>query len=79
VCITYNNDWNAIIMVLFPYFVNGLARTVSNKKEKNYKREEDGRAIVEELAKKARKSELLLSLSRVVKSTKANNFAFVFI
>ncbi|QCD80012.1 protein kinase [Vigna unguiculata] len=65
-------------MVLFPSFVNGLARTVSIKKEKNCKREEDGRTAAEELAKEARKSELLLSSSGVVKSTKANNFASVF-
>jgi len=78
VCITCNNDWNAVIMVLFPSFVNGLARTVSIKKEKNCKREEDGRTAAEELAKEARKSELLLSSSGVVKSTKANNFASVF-
>ncbi|CAJ1940956.1 unnamed protein product [Sphenostylis stenocarpa] len=66
-----------IIMVLFPSFVNGLARTVSIKKEKNCKKE-DGRKAAEELAKEARKNELLLSSSGVVKSTKANNFVSVF-
>lgn len=76
-CITCSNDWNAVIMVLFPSFVNGLARTVSIKKEKNCKRE-DGRPAAEELAKEARKSELLLSSSGVVRSTKAKNFASMF-
>ncbi|KAG4929363.1 hypothetical protein AAZX31_17G028200 [Glycine max] len=64
-------------MVLFPSFVNGLVRTVSIKKEKNCQKE-DGRKAVEELAKEARKNELLLSSSGVVKSTKANNFVSVF-
>ena len=75
--ITCNYDWNAVTMVLFPSFVNGLVRTVSIKKEKNCQRE-DGRKAVEELAKEARKNELLLSSSGVVKSTKANNFVSVF-
>ncbi|KAJ1395240.1 PPM-type phosphatase domain [Sesbania bispinosa] len=66
-------------MVHFPYsFVNGLARTVSIKKEKNCKKKHDGRKAVEELAKEAKKNELLLSSSGVVKSTKANSFVSVF-
>ncbi|KAJ1395328.1 PPM-type phosphatase domain [Sesbania bispinosa] len=65
-------------MVHFPYsFVNGLARTVSIKKEKNCQKH-DGRKAVEELAKEAKKNELLLSSSGVVKSTKANSFVSVF-
>lgn len=76
-CITSNNDWNAVIMVLFPSFVNGLAKTVSIKKEKNCKGE-DGRKAAEELAKEARKNELLLSSSGVVKSTKADNLVSMF-
>ena len=66
-----------MVMVLFPSFVNGLARTVSIKKEKNCQKDE-GRRAVEELAKEARKSELLLRSSGVVKSTKANGFVSVF-
>lgn len=64
-------------MVLFPSFVNGLAKTVSIKKEKNCKGE-DGRKAAEELAKEARKNELLLSSSGVVKSTKADNLVSMF-
>lgn len=64
-------------MVLFPSFVNGLARTVSLKKEKSC-RKDDGRKAVEALAKEARKNELLLSSSGTVKSAKANNFASMF-
>ncbi|KAK7264665.1 hypothetical protein RJT34_32275 [Clitoria ternatea] len=67
----------SVIMVLFPSFVNGLAKTMSIKKEKNYQKG-DGRKAVEELAKEARKNELLLSSSGVVKSTKANSFVSVF-
>ncbi|KAJ1407686.1 PPM-type phosphatase domain [Sesbania bispinosa] len=64
-------------MVLFPSFVNGLARTVSLKKEKSCGKD-DGRKTVEALAKEARKNELLLSSSGIVKSSKANNFACLF-
>ncbi|KAE9599239.1 hypothetical protein Lal_00043952 [Lupinus albus] len=64
-------------MVLFPSFVNGIVKNVSLKKEKSCKKD-DGRKEVEELAKEARKNELLLSSSGIVKSAKTNNFASVF-
>ncbi|XP_057433592.1 probable protein phosphatase 2C 34 [Lotus japonicus] len=64
-------------MVLFPSFVNGLARTVSLKKEKSRGKNE-GRKVVKSLIKEARKNELLLSTSGIVKSSKGNNFACVF-
>lgn len=64
-------------MVHFPSFVNGLARTMSIKKEKNF-RKDDARKAVEELAKEARKNELLLSSSGVVKANKDNSFVSVF-
>ncbi|KAH1231924.1 putative protein phosphatase 2C 34 [Glycine max] len=64
-------------MVLFPSLVNGLARTVSLKKDKNC-RKDGGRKVLEALAKEARKNELLLTSSGIVKSSKANNVASVF-
>ncbi|KAK7291685.1 hypothetical protein RIF29_07024 [Crotalaria pallida] len=68
---------NQEIMVLFPSFVNGLARSVSIKKEKNDQKD-DGRKAVKELAKEAKKNELLLTSSGVVKSTKSNCFVSTF-
>ncbi|KAK4265814.1 hypothetical protein QN277_026816 [Acacia crassicarpa] len=66
-------------MVLFPSLVNGLARAVPFRREKNSPREdEDGRKVVEALAKEAKKNELLLSSSGTVKSHKANTFASFF-
>lgn len=76
-CIIYNCDWNVVAMVLFPSLVNGLARTVSLKKDKNC-RKDGGRKALEALAKEARKNELLLTSSGIVKSSKANNVASVF-
>ncbi|KAI4338304.1 hypothetical protein L6164_016646 [Bauhinia variegata] len=64
-------------MVLFPSLVNGLARTVSYKKGKDHERD-GGRKAVQELVKEARKNDLLLSSSGIVKSAKSNNFASVF-
>jgi hypothetical protein len=64
-------------MVHFPSFVNGLARTISIKKEKNLQKD-DARKAVEELAKEARKNELFLSSSGVVRSNKDNSFVSVF-
>lgn len=66
-------------MVLFTSLVNGLARTVSLKREKNsHKEDDDGRKAVEELAKEAKKKELLLRSCGSVRSEKANTFASVF-
>ncbi|KAK7303748.1 hypothetical protein RJT34_14662 [Clitoria ternatea] len=69
-----------VAMVLFPSLVNGLARTVSFKKEKSGRKDDDddGRKAVEALAKEARKNELLLSSSGIVKSSKTNNCVCVF-
>ncbi|XP_027339030.1 probable protein phosphatase 2C 73 [Abrus precatorius] len=64
-------------MVLFPSLVNGLTRTVSLKKEKSG-RKDAGRKAVEALEKEARKNELLISSSGIVRSFKANNFASLF-
>lgn len=65
-------------MVLFPSLVSGLARSVSFKRGKNCEKEDEGRKAVEALAKEAKKNELLLSSSGIVKSHKANTFASVF-
>ncbi|CAN1281304.1 Probable protein phosphatase 2C 34 [Linum perenne] len=67
-------------MVLFPSFFNGLARTVSMKKGKPASDEKDsGKEAAEELAKDAKRNELILSSSGTVKSSssKSNNFASV--
>ncbi|KAJ7955155.1 putative Protein phosphatase 2c [Quillaja saponaria] len=61
-------------MVLFPSLVNGLARTMSTKKGKNGQNEA-GREAVEVLEKEAKKNELILGSSGIVKSSKSNNFA----
>jgi len=67
-------------MVPFPSFFNGLARTVSMKKGKPASDERDsGKEAAEELAKDAKRNELILSSSGTVKSSssKSNNFASV--
>lgn len=64
-------------MVLFPSLVNGLARTMSLKKDKSC-RKDGGRKAVEALAKEARKNELLRTSSGIVKSSKANNVVSLF-
>ncbi|KAK7329490.1 hypothetical protein VNO77_23660 [Canavalia gladiata] len=66
-----------LAMVLFPSLVNGLARTVSLKKEKS-SRKDGGRKAVEALAMEARKNELILSSSGIVKSARTNNLACLF-
>ncbi|KAL3577501.1 hypothetical protein D5086_019005 [Populus alba] len=63
-------------MVLFPSLLDGLAGTVSIKKGRN-SRKDAGRVAAEALAKDARKNELMLSSSGIVKSKKSNNFASV--
>ncbi|CAI0540103.1 unnamed protein product [Linum tenue] len=74
-------------MVLFPSFFNGLARTMSSsssslKKTKSLERDAaaaggGGKEAAEELTKDAKRNELILSSSGIVKSTKSNNFASV--
>lgn len=64
-------------MVLFPSLLDGLARTVSIKKGRNGGKD-TGRETAEALAKEAKKNELVLSSSGIVKSNKSNNFASVF-
>ncbi|CAL1397303.1 unnamed protein product [Linum trigynum] len=76
-------------MVLFPSFFNGLARTVSStssslKKAKSMEKDSaaaaadgGGKQAAEELAKDAKRNELILSSSGIVKSTKSNNFSSV--
>lgn len=63
-------------MVLFPSLLDGLAGTVSIKKGRN-PRKDAGREAAEALAKDARKNELMLSSSGIVKSNKSYNFASV--
>lgn len=63
-------------MVLFPSLFDGLARSVSIKKGKNSQKDV-GKEAAEALAKDARKSELILSSSGIVKSNRSNNFASV--
>eukprot|EP00258_Populus_trichocarpa_P049681 XP_024465700.1 probable protein phosphatase 2C 41 isoform X2 [Populus trichocarpa] len=63
-------------MVLFPSLLDGLAGTVSIKKGRN-SRKDAGREAAEALAKDARKNELMLSSSGIVKSNKSSNFASV--
>ncbi|RDX64222.1 putative protein phosphatase 2C 34, partial [Mucuna pruriens] len=78
-CITCNCNWNVVAMVLFPSLVNGLVRSVSLKRDKSCRKDgESGRKAVEALAKEARKNELLLTSSGIVKSAKASNVASVF-
>ena len=66
-----------VAMVLFSSLVNGLARTVSSKKGRDSEKDV-GRKAVEALAKEARKNELLLSSSGIVKSANSNSFGSVF-
>lgn len=64
------------INMIFPSLIDGLARTVSIKRGKNC-RNDSGREAAEALAKSARKNELMLSTSGIVKSNKSSNFASV--
>ncbi|CAI0540106.1 unnamed protein product [Linum tenue] len=63
-------------MVLFPSFFNGLARTMSSSSS-SLKKSGGGKEAAEELTKDAKRNELILSSSGIVKSTKSNNFASV--
>jgi len=51
---------------------------MSLKKDKSYGKDDDARKVVEAMAKEARKNEMLLSSSGIVKSDKSNNFSCVF-
>ncbi|XWS14129.1 hypothetical protein CRYUN_Cryun36dG0096800 [Craigia yunnanensis] len=63
-------------MVLFPSFLDGLARTISINKGRN-SQTDVGREAAETLAEDAKKNELMLSSSGTIKSNKSNNFASV--
>ncbi|KAK9933864.1 hypothetical protein M0R45_021037 [Rubus argutus] len=63
-------------MVLFPSFLDGLGRTISIKKTKNC-HNDVGKETADALAKEAKKNELVLSSSGIVKSDKSNNFSSV--
>lgn len=66
-------------MAPFPSLVNVITRTISLKKDKsNGKYDDDARKVVEAMAKEARKNEMLISSSGIVKSNKSNNFSCLF-
>ncbi|GAU46961.1 hypothetical protein TSUD_403110 [Trifolium subterraneum] len=65
-------------MAPFPSLVNVITRTISLKKDKSYGKDNDARKVVEAMAKEARKNEMLISSSGIVKSSKSNNFSCVF-
>lgn len=62
--------------MLFPSFFDGLGRTISIKKTKNC-HNDVGKETADALAKEAKKNELVLSSSGIVKSDKSNNFSSV--
>lgn len=51
---------------------------MSLSKDKSYGKDDDARKVVEAMAKEARKNEMLLSSSGIIKSDKSNNFSCVF-
>ncbi|KDP27848.1 hypothetical protein JCGZ_18928 [Jatropha curcas] len=63
-------------MAPFPSIFDGFARTVSIKKGRNAQKDV-GKEAADSLAKDAKKNELMLSCSGIVKSNKSNNFASV--
>ena len=63
-------------MVLFPSFLDGLSRVISTIKGRNSQKD-TGKEAAEALAKDARKKELMLSSSGIVKSSKSDNFTSV--
>ena len=66
--------------MLFPSLLDGLARrrsTVSIKRSRRSCQNDSGREAADELAKDAKKSELMLKSSGIVKSNKSDNFASV--
>jgi len=65
-------------MVSIPSLVNLISRTMSLNKDKSYGKDDDARKVVEAMAKEARKNEMLLSSSGIIKSDKSNNFSCVF-
>jgi hypothetical protein len=68
-----------VAMAPFPSLVNVITRTISLKKDKsNGKYDDDARKVVEAMAKEARKNEMLISSSGIVKSNKSNNFSCLF-
>lgn len=67
---------NININMIFPSLIDGLAKTVSIKRGKSC-RNDTGREAAEALAKDAKKNELMLSSSGIIKSNKSRNFASV--
>lgn len=63
-------------MVHFPSILDGLARTMSIKKGSNF-RNNVGREAAEALAKEAKKNELMLRSSGIIKSEKSDNLSSV--
>ncbi|GAV64171.1 PP2C domain-containing protein, partial [Cephalotus follicularis] len=64
-------------MAVLSYLLDGLARSVSIKKGRK-SGQGSGRETAESLAKEAKKNELLLSSSGIVKSKQSNNFVSVY-
>lgn len=64
-------------MVLLPSILDGLARTMSIKKGKNF-RNDTGKETADALSKEAKKSELISSSSGIVKSQKSDNLSSIF-
>jgi hypothetical protein len=67
-----------VAMAPFPSLVNAITRTISLKKDKSYGKDDDARKVVEAMTKEARKNEMLISSSGIVKSDKSNNFSCLF-
>lgn len=63
-------------MVLFPSILDGLVRTMTIKKGSNF-RNDVGREAAEALAKEAKKNELMLRSSGIMKSEKSDNLSSV--
>ncbi|KAB1213932.1 putative protein phosphatase 2C 73 [Morella rubra] len=68
-------DWSVQVM-FFPSFLDGLTRTESIKKGRNYKNC-GGRETAETLAKEARRNGLILTSSGTTKSNKSDKFTTV--
>ncbi|PON61965.1 Protein phosphatase [Parasponia andersonii] len=64
-------------MVLLPSILDGLARTMSIKKGKNY-HNDVGKKTAEALSKEAKKNQLISTSSGIVKSQKSDNLSSIF-
>lgn len=65
-------------MVLFPSILDGLVRTISNKRERCLCDDHVGRKTAEALSKEAKKNEMISSSSGIVKSEKSDNLSSIF-